>query len=218
MNLREIKQITKRINKRVWISLIVLAFLSVYSFLFYTEKPLFNFSSGSAGKLQQTEHSNSYVNPFLQAKFDYLAKNGNSSCSSTFRDSIATMADDTRLQGSCCSPMTMHRYSEQVKGLKKYSHIPEIPPDPYDIEAGLAKKLMTYYDMQLTSEEQKAYDYAMEHSSEKGPCCCKCWRWNAYGGLGKLLIRNYGFGGEQVTEVWDLSDGCGGDSEHHHST
>jgi hypothetical protein len=45
--------------------------------------------------------------------------------------------------------------------MKKYSNIPEIPPDPYNIEAGFAKKLMGYYDMELTPEEQKAYEYAM---------------------------------------------------------
>ncbi|MBI3335748.1 MAG: hypothetical protein HY001_04590 [Candidatus Portnoybacteria bacterium] len=157
-----------------------------------------------------------YADKALAAKFDELSQNGNSSCSAVFRDSITSMADSERIQGSCCSPMSLHRYSEQVEGLKKYNNIGEIPPDPYDIEAGLAKKLMGYYDMELTSEEQKAYDYAMEHSSEKGPCCCKCWRWYAYGGLGKYLIRNYGFTGEQITEVWNLSDGCGGDDEHNH--
>lgn len=152
----------------------------------------------------------------LAAKFDYLSQHGNSSCSATFQKSIPQMTDDNHIQGSCCSPMSLHRYSEQVEGLKKYSNISEIPPDPYDIEAGLAKKLMRYYDMQLTPEEQQAYDYAMENSHEKGPCCCKCWRWYVYGGLGKLLIRQYGFTGEQLTEVWNLSDGCGGDEEHHH--
>ena len=152
----------------------------------------------------------------LAAKLDYLSKNGNSSCSATFRESISSMPDTARLQGSCCSPMSMHRYSEQIEGLKKYSNIPEIPPDPYDIEAGLAKKLMGYYDMELTPEEQKAYEYAMQNSDEKGPCCCKCWRWNVHGGLGKYLIRNYKFTGEQVTEVWNLSDGCGGDNDHNH--
>lgn len=153
----------------------------------------------------------------LKAKFDYLSKNGNSSCSQSFRESISQMADNARLQGSCCSPMSWHRYSEQVEGIKKYKDIAEIPPDPYDIDAKLAKKLMSYYDMELSPEEQKAYNFAMANSSEKGPCCCKCWRWYVYGGLGKLLIREKGFSGEQVTEVWDLSDGCGGDSEHHHT-
>lgn len=161
------------------------------------------------------------VNQALAAKFDYLSKNGNSSCSAAFRDSIASMADNVRLQGSCCSPMSPHRYSEQIEGLTKFKSAPnqnisKIPDDPYDIEVGLAKELMSYYDIELTPEEQKHYDYAMENSDEKGPCCCKCWRWFVYGGLGKNLIKNYGFTGEQVTEVWNLSDGCGGDNDHHH--
>ena len=75
---------------------------------------------------------------------------------------------------------------------------------------------MGYYDMQLAPEEQRAYDYAMENSHEKGPCCCKCWRWYVYGGLAKHLIRDYNFTGEQITDVWNLSDGCGGDNEHQH--
>jgi hypothetical protein len=150
----------------------------------------------------------------LAAKFDELSKNGNSSCSGAFKDSIDTMPDTARLQGSCCSPMDMHRYTEQVTGLQKYKDIPEIPSDPYDIDAGLAKNLKAYYDVQLTPDEQKAYDYAMANSKEKGPCCCKCWRWYVYGGLGKLLIQKYHYTGEQVTEIWNLSDGCGGPGDH----
>lgn len=152
----------------------------------------------------------------LAARFDALSESGNSACSADFLYALDGMPDTARLQGSCCSPMDMHRYTEQVAGLRQYRHIPEIPPDPYDIDAGLAKKLKQYYDAPLTIEEQKAYDYAMTHSHEKGPCCCTCWRWYVYGGLGKLLIQKYRFTGEQLTEVWNLSDGCGGDHEHHH--
>ena len=154
------------------------------------------------------------ANIALAAKFDELSKNGNSSCSGAFKDSIDTMPDTAQLQGSCCSPMDMHRYTEQVTGLKKYSNILEIPSDPYDIDATLAKQLKTYYDVELTPEQQKAYDYAMANSMEKGPCCCKCWRWYVYGGLGKLLIQKYNFTGEQITEIWNLSDGCGGAGDH----
>lgn len=146
----------------------------------------------------------------LAAKFEMLSTHGNSSCSANFQKSIATMPDGMRLEGSCCSAMNFDRYKEQAGGLEKYSNIPEIPPDPYDIDAKLSNQLQGYYDLQLTSEEQKAYDYAMEHSMEKGPCCCKCWRWYVYGGLGKFLIQKYHFTGEQVTDVWNLSDGCGG--------
>ena len=152
----------------------------------------------------------------LAAKFEYLRNNGNSSCAASFQTSISGMANSERIQGSCCSAMSLHRYSEQVEGLKKYANIQEIPQDPYDIDAGLAKKLKAHYDDALSFEQQKAYDYAMANSDEKGPCCCKCWRWYVYGGLAKALIQKYTFTGEQVTDVWNLSDGCGGDEEHHH--
>ncbi len=164
--------------------------------------------------LKKDEHSSFHAASPIADKFLYLSKNGNSTCSGDFSASIDTMSDSSRLQGSCCSAMSMHRYGEQVEGLKKYRDIPEIPADPYDVDAGLAKKLKDYYDVELTVEEQKQYDYAMEHSNEKGPCCCKCWRWYVYGGLGKYLIKNYAFTGEQVTDVWNLSDGCGGEGDH----
>lgn len=151
----------------------------------------------------------------VSKKFDFLKANGNSNCSQNFLDSIQTMPDAARLQGSCCGPMALHRYREQVAGLEAYAAIADIPPDPYDIEAGLAKRLLAAYDTGLGSERQTAYDQAMTLSSEKGPCCCQCWRWHVYGGLGKLLIRNHGFDGAKVAKIWDLSDGCGGDSHAH---
>lgn len=167
----------------------------------------------SSQKLASTE-ALPRVESALAAKFNELSQGGNSSCSGGFKDSIGSMSDSAQIKGSCCSPMDLHRYSEQVEGLKKYKDISEIPSDPYDINAGLAKQLQAYYDIPLTPEEQKAYDYAMANSKERGPCCCKCWRWYVYGGLGKLLIQKYNFTGEQVTEIWNLSDGCGGPVDH----
>ena len=111
--------------------------------------------------------------------------------------------------------MDAHVYVEQVKALRDYAHIGEIPPDPYDIEAGLARVLMEQYGRELTPAQQAAYDYAMEHSNERGPCCCGCWRWYVYGGLAKHLIRRRGVDGPQVAAIWDLSSGCGG-AQHHH--
>lgn len=170
---------------------------------------------------QETSTNVGHVNEALAAKFENLSQNGNSSCSATFKESILAMSDDARLKGSCCSPMNIHRYAEQTEGLQKFKsvfnqNISEIPDNPYDIEAGLAKRLISYYELPLTPEEQKAYDYAILNSSEKGPCCCKCWRWYVYGGLGKYLIKNHSFTGKQLTELWNLSDGCGDDNEHHH--
>lgn len=146
----------------------------------------------------------------LGARFAYLSAHGNSNCSQAFMDSIASMPPMKRLQGSCCNPMVLQRYIRQVEGLRKYAKVKEIPPDPYDIQAGLAKTMLAAYRVKLTGAQQAAYTYAMRHSEEKGPCCCKCWRWHAYGGLAKLLIRDHGFTGLQVTEVWNLSNGCGG--------
>lgn len=160
-----------------------------------------------------------FTTEVLKPRFEFLSRNGNSSCSAAFRNSIASLPDAARLQGSCCSPMSLHRYAEQVKALRAFKSaagqkVAEIPDDPYDIEAGLAKKLLAYYGMALTPEEQQRYDYAMQNSQEKGPCCCQCWRWHVYGGLGKHLIRSRGFSGEQVTAVWNFSDGCGGEADH----
>ncbi|MFZ5673144.1 MAG: hypothetical protein ACOZAM_09280 [Pseudomonadota bacterium] len=148
-------------------------------------------------------------------RFEFLSNKGNSSCSRAFLDSIPSMPDAARLQGSCCAPMVLHRYREQVAGLEAYATIAEIPPDPYDIEAGLAKRLLAAYDLDLTPDQQEAYDQAMVLSSEKGPCCCQCWRWHVYGGLGRSLIRDRGFSGEKVARIWNLSDGCGGEDHMH---
>ena len=151
----------------------------------------------------------------LSRKFKLLSKNGNSNCSQAFLESIPSLPDSVRLQGSCCGPMNLHRYREQITGLKHYAAIAEIPPDPYDIDAALAKRLLPAYAIELKPEQQQAYDQAMALSSEKGPCCCECWRWHAYGGLGKLLIRDRGFDGAKLARVWDLSDGCGGEDHVH---
>ncbi len=192
-----------KLNSKIWILIIVLIFLGLGYWYAAIIRPF-----------DSKKQSFSPVKSALAAKFNYLSQNGNSSCSGDFKDSISSMPDNARLQGSCCSPMSYHRYSEQVEGLKKYKNVTEIPPDPYDIEARLAKKLISHYDDKLTPEQQKEYDFAMQNSHEKGPCCCKCWRWYVYGGLAKLLIKERGFTGEQVTDVWNLSDGCGGEADH----
>ena len=149
----------------------------------------------------------------LTARFQYLSQQGNVECSVQFEKSIATMPPDAKLQGSCCAPMDEARYRQQIEGLKKYADIAEVPPDPYDISAPLAHRLMGYYDLALNKEEQSAYDYAMQHSDMQGPCCCKCWRWKVYGGLGKYLIRTRHYTGQQLTDLWNVGQGCGGPTD-----
>lgn len=203
-------------NKSIKLFLLILLIAPVGIFaLTKSQLVVFDFNK-SAGTQTSSNHD-----PIVAAKFDHLSKNGNSACSASFRESIPSMADEARLQGSCCSPMSLHRYNEQIQGLSEFKSvsgqdIDKIPPDPYDIEAKVAKELLSYYDMELSADEQRAYDYAMQNSHEKGPCCCKCWRWYVYGGLGKFLVKEKGFSGEQLTEVWNLSDGCGGEGDHVH--
>jgi hypothetical protein len=146
-------------------------------------------------------------------RFGFLSQNTNVDCSVQFEASIATMAPDARLQGSCCAPMDEARYRQQLNGLRNYSEIAEVPPDPYDISAPLAHKLIGYYDLVLSKEEQAAYDYAMAHSDMEGPCCCHCWRWKVYGGLGKYLIRTRHYTGQQVVDLWNVGQGCGGPTD-----
>lgn len=156
------------------------------------------------------------TSPTLDEHFEFLSQHGNSTCSAVFTESITKMPVTARLQGSCCAPMDRHRYGEQIEALKKYATIPEIPSDPYDIAAGAAQRAMSVYDLALSPDEQRAYHYAMDNSDEKGPCCCQCWRWRVYGGLAKFLVREHRFTGEQLVDVWNLSSGCGGGTEHHH--
>jgi hypothetical protein len=59
----------------------------------------------------------------LAEKFNYLSQNGNSSCSLAFKESILSMPDNARLQGSCYSPMSWHRYREQIEGLRKFKAV-----------------------------------------------------------------------------------------------
>ncbi len=168
-----------------------------------------------AGSITAQAETETDPSPEIVKRFEFLSQNGNSACARAFRNSIADMPQSARLQGSCCGEMSLHRYDEQIRALQRYADIPEIPPDPYDVEAGLAQKLMVAFQTPLSTEEQGRYDVAMAKSDEEGPCCCQCWRWEVFGGLGKLLIREHGFTGEQVAEVWNLSHGCGGDAHLH---
>lgn len=179
----------------------------IISFLFISGATYFGLLKG------QKNNSPLVIKAALAAQFSQLDENGNSSCSREFQDSIDMMSDEARLQGSCCSKMNEGRYIEQVEELEKYKGIVEIPSNPYDVKAGLAKELRSNYDNVLSLRQQEEYDYAMAHSDDHGPCCCKCWRWEVYGGLGKLLIQKYHFTGKQLTELWNLSDACGGDED-----
>ena len=130
--------------------------------------------------------------------------------------SVETMPDDARIQGSCCSRMDFHKYQEQVEGLKKYTDIPQIPADPYDVPVLLAKQLFEYQrTIQLNPDQQAIYDEAAKLSEDGGPCCCRCWRWVAFEGQAKYLITEKNWSSQQIAELWNLEDGCGGSGHEH---
>ena len=77
------------------------------------------------------------------AAFRYLAAQSSNRCELEPR-SLLQMANKGRLQGSCCSPMDLAAYQSQVRGLRAYRDIVQIPRDPYDIPVSLAKRLLSY--------------------------------------------------------------------------
>lgn len=182
--------------------------------LFAGKASLFSFGKSAS----TSDKSNSQIAALAagsEEKFDYLYQERSNSCSLQ-PATVLGYSDDTRIQGSCCSSMDLHRYQEQVEALKQYSSISFIPKDPYDVSATLAKELLGYQqNITLTTEQQEIYDKAVELSPEGGPCCCKCWRWYAFEGMGKKLIVDYDWSSEELAELWSLTDGCGG-ADHEH--
>lgn len=144
--------------------------------------------------------------------FDYLSttKSSTSSFCGLQPQTVDGFSNQDSIQGACCGAMDFHRYQEQVGGLKQYK-ISQIPEDPYNIPVALAKDLFKYQQtITLNKQQQAIYDQAMEMSHEGGPCCCKCWRWTAFEGLAKYLITEKGYDYQEVADLWDLLDGCGG--------
>lgn len=115
------------------------------------------------------------------------------------------------LGGQCCGAMKDTReYHEHLGILKeKYSNIPDIPLNPYKTPVELAKKWIEYdKNTNLNEEQQKVYSDALSMSKE-GPCCCKCWHYYLNEGIGKKMIKDYGYSASQVAGFWDVSDICG---------
>jgi hypothetical protein len=126
---------------------------------------------------------------------------------------IRSYASTERLQGSCCNAMDEAAYRRQVRYLRRYAHTADIPRDPYDVSAGLTQRLLGYdHAVKLTAAQQATYREAMTMSREKGPCCCRCWRWTAFRGLSKQLIARRRMGASELARLIEALDGCGGDA------
>jgi len=126
------------------------------------------------------------------------------------------MPPGARLQGACCFPMNYHSYVRQVHELsRRYATVDVIPKDPYDIPVSLAKRLIGYQSIKLTPAQRRTYDQAKPLSATKGPCCCPCWRWTAFGGQANYLITRRHYTAQQIADVWSAEEGCGGPSHRH---
>jgi len=129
---------------------------------------------------------------------------------------LDAMPARAHLQGSCCFPMNFRSYVQQRRELaRQYANVDVIPNDPYDIRVSLAKRLLAYQAITLTPEQQEIYNRAAPLSATKGPCCCPCWRWTAFGGQAKYLITLRGYSAKQIADVWSLEEGCGGPRDSH---
>lgn len=153
-----------------------------------------------------------------QARFAYLASQHSNYCSLD-RAKVMGYSNDVHMQGACCNPMDMDKYQKQVSYLKQYSDIMQIPKDPYDIPVSLAKQLYSYENgIKLTGADKTTYDQAMQMTDDKGPCCCQCWRWYMTEGLDKYLITQHRMTVQQIADVTEKTNGCGGPMEHNKET
>lgn len=128
---------------------------------------------------------------------------------------LRQMRDKMRLRGSCCFPMDEARYEQQLRDLGRYRGSRIVPEDPYDIPVAMAKRLLAYRDIALDKREQAAYQRATELSELGGPCCCPCWRWQAFKGQASFLLARREWSARQVAKLWDAEEGCGGPRDDH---
>ena len=147
--------------------------------------------------------------PSERARFAMLARQTSNRCDLQAREIVA-MTDDQRLQGACCSHMEREAYRRQVDWLRRYRDVPLIPHDPYDIPASFAKRLLRARAIPLSTEQRQTYRRAMSMSREKGPCCCHCWRWEAFRGLSRYLITRRQWSADRLAMLVQALDGCGG--------
>jgi hypothetical protein len=141
--------------------------------------------------------------------FAYLAGQHSNRCDLQAAE-IMRYPATMRMQGSCCSAMDAATYRRQLQGLRPYAQIPEIPANPYDIPAPLAQRLLSYRDIRISANAQTVYDRAMGMTHEHGPCCCRCWRWEAFEGMSRYLIARRQWRAPQLARLIDAVDGCGG--------
>lgn len=145
----------------------------------------------------------------LAARFAYLSTQTSNRCTLTGA-AVMHMHSGARLQGSCCFPMDRRAYDDQLRKLMRYANLAVIPRDPYDIPVSLAQRLLGYQSIRLTGSQHRTYNAAIPLSTTRGPCCCQCWRAEAFAGQAKFLITHNGFSARRIAAIWSAEEGCGG--------
>jgi len=143
------------------------------------------------------------------ARFAYLSTQTSNHCTLTGA-AVMHMPTHARLQGSCCFPMDRHSYNDQIRKLARYADLGVVPRDPYDIPVSLAQRLLGYRSIRLTPTQQQIYRAAVPFSTTRGPCCCQCWRADAFTGQAKFLITRDSYSARQIAAIWSAEEGCGG--------
>jgi hypothetical protein len=126
---------------------------------------------------------------------------------------LRTMADRMRLRGACCFPMDLHNYRLQLRELRFYRRTGLVPADRYDVSVRLAKRLLSLRSVRLSPVEQSVYERATRISELGGPCCCPCWRWEAFKGQASFLIARRDYSAARLAKLWESEEGCGGPAE-----
>lgn len=156
-----------------------------------------------------------------QAEFGYLSQKNSDACSNLNNeqanvDWVNSLPDGAFLQGSCCTPMDYPDYSMQAsENQANYTGFPLVPLDPYNVPTSTVKAMVADVGMALTPAQQAVYDAAMPMSTDKAPCCCWCWAGYAHEGMVKDAIVNHGFDAQQVADLLNTQDCCGGPGQMH---
>ena len=101
-------------------------------------------------------------------------------------------------------------YQQQLRGLRHYAGDRLVPPDPYDVPVTQAKRLLAYRQVALSQRQNAVYRRASAKSKLGGPCCCRCWRWQAFKGQARFMIARRHYSASRVARLWELEAGCGG--------
>ena len=158
--------------------------------------------SHAASSVQQT------FSLLAVAHTDVCRDLGNKAAMESYMNSLLK---NSMLQGSCCNPMDLGKYTTQVTGLQQYADVSQIPKDPYNLTVATAEEMLGWYDhINLTATQQGIYEQAASKTADNGWCCCQCWAWYTHAGLAKYLITHNNFTATQVTAVTNLEDCCGG--------